>query len=158
MIVFINDITVRLLKGNEEPDPGHVNVSIDAAAGPISRASLINHVHIRNVWEKDLDIILDYLNSNVPTALLSLYLSIPEYDKVRAYFKKKFKVIKAAGGLVRKKEKFLMIYRPKKWDLPKEKRKKGNATRTPPFARWRRNAMLPLSSTAKFALPGTRTP
>ncbi|HLT80068.1 MAG TPA: NUDIX domain-containing protein [Cyclobacteriaceae bacterium] len=125
MIVFINDIPVRWMKGNEEPDPGHVNVSIDATADPISRAMLINHVHIRNVRERDIDTILDYLNSNVPTALLSLYLSIPDYDKVVAYFKKKFKVIKAAGGLVRKKEKFLMIYRLKKWDLPKGKKEKG---------------------------------
>jgi 8-oxo-(d)GTP phosphatase len=33
--------------------------------------------------------------------------------------------VKAAGGLVRKKDKFLMIYRMKKWDLPKGKREKG---------------------------------
>ena len=31
----------------------------------------------------------------------------------------------AAGGLIRKKEKFLMIYRMKKWDLPKGKRESG---------------------------------
>ena len=32
-----------------------------------------------------------------------------------------FKVVYAAGGLVRKKEKILLIYRKKKWDLPKGK-------------------------------------
>ncbi|MTI19599.1 NUDIX domain-containing protein, partial [Fulvivirga sp. RKSG066] len=36
----------------------------------------------------------------------------------------KFKVIKAAGGVVRKGDKILMIYRLKKWDLPKGKLEK----------------------------------
>src|SRR5690606_18167317 len=125
MIIFINDIPVRLLKGTEEPDPGQVNFSIDATAGPISRAALINHVLIRNVTERDLDIILDLLNSNVPTNLLSLYLSVSDYSKIKSYLLGKFKLIKAAGGLVRKKEKFLMIYRFKKWDLPKGKKERG---------------------------------
>jgi 8-oxo-dGTP pyrophosphatase MutT (NUDIX family) len=38
-------------------------------------------------------------------------------------------VVKAAGGLVRKKDKFLMIYRLKKWDLPKGKKEKGESSR-----------------------------
>lgn len=125
MIIFINDIPVRLLKGTEEPDPGHVNFSIDAAAGPISKATLINHVLIRNVTERDLETILDLLNSNVPTNLLSLYLSVSDYPRIKAHLLGKFKLIKAAGGLVRKKEKFLMIYRFKKWDLPKGKKERG---------------------------------
>jgi ADP-ribose pyrophosphatase YjhB (NUDIX family) len=125
MIIFINDIPVRLLKGAEEPDPGQVNYSIDASAGPIMRANLINHVLIRNVSEDDLDVILELLNSNVPTNLLSLYLSVTDYLRIKSYFMGKFRLIKAAGGLVRKKEKFLMIYRLKKWDLPKGKKEKG---------------------------------
>jgi ADP-ribose pyrophosphatase YjhB (NUDIX family) len=32
--------------------------------------------------------------------------------------------VKAAGGLIRKKEKFLLIYRLKKWDLPKGKKER----------------------------------
>jgi len=38
-------------------------------------------------------------------------------------------VIKAAGGLVRKKDKILMIYRMKKWDLPKGKKESGERNR-----------------------------
>ena len=48
---------------------------------------------------------------------------------VKKYLRTKFKVVKAAGGLVRKKEKFLMIYRMKKWDLPKGKREKSEGYR-----------------------------
>ena len=35
--------------------------------------------------------------------------------------KKTFKLIYAAGGLIKKEDKFLFIYRLKKWDLPKGK-------------------------------------
>jgi len=77
------------------------------------------------VTERDLDIVLDLLNSNVPTNLLSLYLSVSDYPRIKAYLLGKFKLIKAAGGLVRKKERFLMIYRFKKWDLPKGKKERG---------------------------------
>ncbi len=40
---------------------------------------------------------------------------------VVVYVKSKFKTVKAAGGLVVKDHKYLMIYRRKKWDLPKGK-------------------------------------
>jgi ADP-ribose pyrophosphatase YjhB (NUDIX family) len=57
--------------------------------------------------------------------LLSLTVSVKDYEAFKAYLKAKFKIIHAAGGLIRKKDKFLMIYRMKKWDLPKGKRETG---------------------------------
>jgi 8-oxo-(d)GTP phosphatase len=39
----------------------------------------------------------------------------------KEYIKSKFEIIKAAGGLVEKGGKLLMIYRLQKWDLPKGK-------------------------------------
>jgi ADP-ribose pyrophosphatase YjhB (NUDIX family) len=38
-------------------------------------------------------------------------------------------VVKAAGGLVRKKDRVLMIYRMKKWDLPKGKKETGEKSK-----------------------------
>lgn len=124
MIIFINDIPVRILRQEEKPDAGHINHIIDAAAETITPAKLINHVLIKNVGEQDLDQLLAFLDSKVPTALLSLVLSVPDYEVAKAYLRSKFRIIKAAGGLIRKKDKFLMIYRMKKWDLPKGKREK----------------------------------
>lgn len=125
MIIFINDIPVRLLEAHEKPDPGRINHTIDAATETITPAALINHVWIRNVREQDFDLLLGFLNSKVPTGLLSLYLSAIRFKSLRAHLKSQFKVVKAAGGLVRKKDKFLMIYRLKKWDLPKGKKEKN---------------------------------
>lgn len=124
MIIFINDIPVKILREGEEPDTAQINHIIDAAQEAITPAKLINHVLVNNVGEQDLDQLLDFLDSKVPTALLSLVLSVPDYFAAKQYLRSKFKIIKAAGGLVRKKDKFLMIYRMKKWDLPKGKREK----------------------------------
>ncbi len=129
MIIFINDVPVRILKANEQPDQGRVNVIIDASEGPLTQSKLIHHVWIQKVSEDDLGILFNFLDSKVPTNLLSLYLSVINYDTIKQYLRNKFKVVKAAGGLVRKKEKFLMIYRMKKWDLPKGKIERGEKNR-----------------------------
>jgi 8-oxo-(d)GTP phosphatase len=129
MIIFINDIPVRILKANEQPDQGKVNSTIDAAAGPLIQATLIHHVWIQNVTNEALGQLLNFLDSKIPTNLFSLYLTVTDYDGIKDFLRQKFKVVKAAGGLVRKKEKFLMIYRMKKWDLPKGKIEKGEKNR-----------------------------
>jgi len=129
MIIFINDIPVRILKASEQPDQGKVNSVIDAAEGPLVQAALIHHVWIQNVTNDALGVLLNFLDSKVPTNLFSLYLTVKDYDGIKDFLRQKFKVVKAAGGLVRKKEKFLMIYRMKKWDLPKGKIEKGEKNR-----------------------------
>jgi len=68
---------------------------------------------------------LAFLDSHVPTNVISVFISVLDYTNSKSFLLNKFKVIKAAGGLVRKKEKSLMIYRMKKWDLPKGKKEKG---------------------------------
>lgn len=128
MILFINDIPVRIPDPDNSPDPGQFNFVLDAATEPITQAKLINHVWIKNVTESDFNTLLALLNSNVPTNILSVIVSTIGMD-VKKYLKSKFKIVKAAGGLVRKKEKFLMIYRLKKWDLPKGKREKNESFR-----------------------------
>lgn len=125
MIIFINDIPVTIYKSGEAPDPGRYNFAIDAATETITQAKLIHHVWIHHVDSSHFDILLGLLNSKVPTSLLTLLVSVIDYDSIRLHLERKFKVVKAAGGLVRKKEKILMIYRLKKWDLPKGKKEKN---------------------------------
>jgi ADP-ribose pyrophosphatase YjhB (NUDIX family) len=129
MIVFINDIPVRILEEGEEPDAGSVNHVIDGVGEPITQAKLLNHVWVKNVGDRELDHILNLLDAKVPTSLRSLYVSVWNYDAAKQLLRQRFKVVKAAGGLVRKKDKFLMIYRMKKWDLPKGKKERGEKFR-----------------------------
>jgi len=65
----------------------------------------------------------------LPIALRSLVISIDDYHAVKEFLKGRFRIVKAAGGLVRKKDRFLMIYRQKKWDLPKGKKETGERSR-----------------------------
>ncbi|MFZ2906974.1 MAG: NUDIX domain-containing protein [Cyclobacteriaceae bacterium] len=124
MIIFINDIPVRIYKVDESPSSDQFNHVIDGTAEQITRAKLLHHVWVKNVKEAELDLLLGFLNSPIPITLLSLHITVADYDLVKTYLQSKFKVVKAAGGLVRKKDKCLMIYRMKKWDLPKGKKEK----------------------------------
>jgi len=125
MNLFVNDIPVLILRSGQQPTEGHVNHTIDARKEPITKAQLIHHVWIKQVSTQHLDLILEHINTKVPTNLLSLVITVDDYGAVKLFLKSKFKVIKAAGGLIRKKDKFLMIYRMKKWDLPKGKKESG---------------------------------
>ncbi len=125
MNLFVNDIPVSILRSGEKPDDGHVNHSIDARKEPITKAKLIHHVWINNASTQHLDAILEQINSKVPTSLLSLVITMEDYSSVKPFLRRKFKIVKAAGGVIRKKDKFLMIFRMKKWDLPKGKKEAG---------------------------------
>jgi ADP-ribose pyrophosphatase YjhB (NUDIX family) len=125
MNLFVNDIPVQIMHKGLAPHEGDVNHGIDASVEAITKAKLIHHVWISNVSVQDMDLLLDLINTKVPTNLLSLHISVNDYDAIRIFLMKKYKVIKAAGGLVKKKDKFLMIYRMKKWDLPKGKKESG---------------------------------
>lgn len=60
-----------------------------------------------------------------------IYFINPNLDKLLTDFSSMFKVIEAAGGLVKNNEgKWLFIYRNDKWDLPKGKIEKGESTKT----------------------------
>jgi len=125
MNLFVNDIPVLILKAGQKPDAGDYNHAVDAATEQVTKAKMINHVWVNNASVADMDLILDLLNSKVPISLISLCITVNDYSALKTFLKKKFKIVKAAGGLVRKKEKFLMMYRMKKWDLPKGKKESG---------------------------------
>jgi 8-oxo-(d)GTP phosphatase len=125
MNLFINDIPVKVLRTDEKPDAGHYNTEINASTEPIGKAKLLNHVWLSHASVQDMDLVFDLINSKVPINLLSLTVSINDYEAFKEYLTGKYKVIKAAGGLIKKKDKFLMIYRMKKWDLPKGKKESG---------------------------------
>lgn len=125
MNLFVNDIPVIILKPGKQPDVGQFNLTVDVRKSPVTKADLINNVWITHAKVAHLNVILDLIDSRVPIALRSLVISVEDYEAVKEFLKKKFRVVKAAGGLVRKKDRFLLIYRQKKWDLPKGKKESG---------------------------------
>lgn len=133
MNLFINDIPVTILRAGREPDPGDYNMALDARSSQITRATLVKHIWVHHAKTSHLDAIFEVANSKVPLDLLSMMVSVEDYGAVKQYLKERFRIVKAAGGLVRKKERSLMIYRMKKWDLPKGKKEPGE--------KWRQTAV-----------------
>jgi ADP-ribose pyrophosphatase YjhB (NUDIX family) len=129
MNLFVNDIPVIILKPGKQPDLGQYNSTVDVRKATLTKADLINNVWVVNAKMEHLGIILDLIDSKVPIALRSLVISIDDYHAVKEFLKGRFRIVKAAGGLVRKKDRFLMIYRQKKWDLPKGKKETGERSR-----------------------------
>lgn len=129
MNLFVNDIPVRIWEQGTSPQEGHFNFEVNARKESITKAKLINHVWIKQATVPDLNTILDLVNSKVPINLLSLDITVEDYESLKFFLEDKFKIIKAAGGLVKKKDRFLMIYRMKKWDLPKGKKESGEKYR-----------------------------
>ncbi len=129
MNLFINDIPVRILPTDHKIHKKDFNLVINASTEPITPPKLLNRVWIRHARTEDMDNILDLLDHTTPQGLLRLTVTVDDYKEMRKFLKKKFKIIKAAGGLVRKGEKILMIYRMKKWDLPKGKLEKKEKNR-----------------------------
>jgi len=113
-----------IIRSDEKPEKSHFNHIINADHEPITVSKLLHRVWIKNAKQSEIDKILDLLDTSRPSNLISLTLTVEEYDDIKKFIKKKFKVIKAAGGVVRKGDKVLMIYRMKKWDLPKGKLEK----------------------------------
>jgi 8-oxo-dGTP pyrophosphatase MutT (NUDIX family) len=125
MNLFINDIPVRIVHSDTALHKRDYNLIINAANEPITPAKLLHRVAIKHASKDDLDMIFDLLDHTTPQGLINLTVAVDNYDDMKKFLKKKFKIIKAAGGLIRKGEKVLMIYRLKKWDLPKGKLDKG---------------------------------
>lgn len=125
MDLFVNDIPIRILEPGVQPEEGSFNADINAKKEAIGKAKLINHVWIHHAGVDHLNAVLDHVNTKVPSHLLSLDITVDDYDAVKFFLENKFKIVKAAGGLIRKKDRFLMIYRMKRWDLPKGKKESG---------------------------------
>lgn len=125
MNLFINDIPVTIVRATERPDKREFNYILNAENEPITQAKLLHRVWIKHAKREEIDHIFDLLDTTIIPGLISLTLTVDDYEDMRKFLKKKFKIIKAAGGIVRKGDKLLMIYRLKKWDLPKGKLDKG---------------------------------
>ena len=80
MVIFINDVPVHILQADEQPDKGRVNNVIDASQETLTQAKLLNHVWVQNVGESEFDFLLGFLDSRVPTNLLSLFVTVKNYE------------------------------------------------------------------------------
>lgn len=131
MHIFINDIFIRLVKPGEgsELDEADFNFVVNCEERKITQANLMFHVWLQKITAGDFDYLLSLIEEKVPRNLHSIVATTENYEEVKNRFKSHFKIIKAAGGVVKKGRNVLMIRRLGKWDLPKGKIDKGESTK-----------------------------
>lgn len=123
MNVFINDIPLILKKTSEKVFKHHYDLILDEGASFNSK-DLVGDILIRNVSAATIDRIVRLMEVKKLKKLHSLTLITDKKKRLILHLKDQFKIVKAAGGLVLKDGKILMIYRLGMWDLPKGKLKK----------------------------------
>ena len=125
MRIFVNDKPLELISYDELAP----NQSFESIYFP--QDILPSQVY----WEDDIlihepsqDLILSLLyilRTRKLKKLDSITLVTKDKSALKKFVKSRFLTIKAAGGIVTKKDKLLLIYRLGKWDFPKGKFDKG---------------------------------
>jgi 8-oxo-(d)GTP phosphatase len=124
MNLFINDTPFFLLRSLAEAKPlKHkkiINGDEVSSLKNLSGAVIIIDIST----EKALAFLDELMNNHYEDVSFRI---LPEfYNEAKSLIKRKFKIIDAAGGVVTNKHgEILLIYRLKKWDLPKGKLDKG---------------------------------
>lgn len=124
MKIFINDRPLKLIQ-HEARNYTDGYDSVIQGTEEITSKKLNGHVIVLEASTLQLERILRIMDMKKLKKLKAITLSVNDYETFKDFLKDQYKVIKASGGVVRKGEKLLMIYRLKKWDLPKGKLKKG---------------------------------
>lgn len=127
MNLYINDKFIHVLKP-DEIHIGHVDLEVNNLQGT-KPESLKGIVYINLIQQEDILLILNWLEFKKLVDLDTIICKPIDYEATKAFIKKQFRIVKAAGGLVRKNDNFLMIYRLGKWDLPKGKLEKDEKNR-----------------------------
>ncbi|MDF9800436.1 8-oxo-dGTP pyrophosphatase MutT (NUDIX family) [Catalinimonas alkaloidigena] len=121
MKLFVNDTPVEILGKDKPLDEGHYEYTFDARMHNFSSIKLKDDVLVNNASKAYIKDCLDYFNKQKVKKLDSITFVVPDINQAKDFVKSQYLVIEAAGGVVRKDHKVLMIYRLKKWDLPKGK-------------------------------------
>ena len=128
MKIFINDIPVYILSEKK--------VNMDRVYGLVVREfetivpeELVDDVLIMNASYDQVDSLLKLMTDKKFRKVHAIFISARNKRDLINHIKSKFKVVEAAGGIVEKEGKFLMIFRRKVWDIPKGKLDKGETIR-----------------------------
>jgi ADP-ribose pyrophosphatase YjhB (NUDIX family) len=124
MKLFINDKPVKVKKLDGQFNPKDFNIILNGSDDILSK-KMVGNVLVKNSSHSQLERLFKLLEIKKLKKLNSITFDVFDQEATEEFIKDQFKIIKAAGGIVRKGDKILMIYRLKKWDLPKGKLKKN---------------------------------
>ncbi|MDG2341941.1 MAG: NUDIX domain-containing protein [Cytophagales bacterium] len=124
--IYVNDIPIFFKPlNNLKLKKEDFDTYIDGSLGIVPK-KLYSRVLI---YDSSINTIVDLLKKMTSFKYKKIYsitITLKDYNSVLKQVKKMFKIVKAAGGVVKNKnDEILFIYRMKKWDLPKGKLDKG---------------------------------
>lgn len=119
MNLFINDTPVKFIHREEPFDTSQFDMMVQAN-GLIDLNVLRGNVLIDDVEAPQVRQMIAQLVEE-PFKNVRFVIRPHNYDEAKADFMSLFKVVDAAGGVVEKGKKVLLIYRLGKWDFPKGK-------------------------------------
>lgn len=128
MKLFVNDTPVDILREADILRDEDFDKVVDAGKMRLKEVKLKDDVLVRNATETYIKAALDYFSKRKVKKLDSITFAVKDLEHAREFIKQQFEVIEAAGGLVRKDDKVLMIFRLGKWDLPKGKIEKKESS------------------------------
>lgn len=123
MKLFLNDKPVKVIQYIPNIPLYSYNEVIRGSEEILS-SRLKGNVYIENVTPRQIERLIALLEIKKLKELNSITFAAEDYNFITTFIKDQFKIIKAAGGVVRKNDKILMILRLGKWDIPKGKLKK----------------------------------
>lgn len=139
MIVFINDRPIRLvgpkaaapltLKRSKREAFTDYDQIVDARLEVLKEDALQGHLLVLNATPATVEKLLVLLQKVKASRLLSVTLGCLDKKVCEEAIKKPFKIVKAAGGVVSKGHKTLLMFRRGIWDLPKGKLDDGESSR-----------------------------
>ena len=121
MKIFIKNIPVIIISNQEFINTSNYDNIYRGAIENLKFSRLSGDVLIKDATTKVIDDFLLFLKQNNVKKLEEITFVVDEYEEVIHDIKKDYTIIKAAGGLVLNEGEVLMIWRLKKWDLPKGK-------------------------------------
>ena len=124
MKLVINSVPIVVETENYNPKDIQFDIGIDLLEDLKSK-NLKGHVLVNNSSLDWLELFLEKIGQNKVKKLKSITFRTKDVSSFETLLTKELKQIEAAGGLVVKGDKILMIYRLGKWDLPKGKIERG---------------------------------
>lgn len=125
MKIFIQDIPIIIVSNHESIKTSDYDHIFEGDHWNIQIESLTEEVLVKDASTKVIDDFLVVLKQNSLKKLEGITFTVDKYDVVINDIKNDYTIIKAAGGLVLNEGEVLMMWRLKKWDLPKGKLDKG---------------------------------
>ncbi|HAA24291.1 MAG TPA: hypothetical protein DCP28_38065, partial [Cytophagales bacterium] len=121
MKVFINDIPLTITPLTNVIDQSHFELILRPEQHSVAKTHLHDDVLVLKPSHDLVEMMLVRLKEKKYKDLDSVTLAVEDYVDVVEFLKSQFTILEAAGGVVEKENKVLMIFRLGKWDLPKGK-------------------------------------